>query len=55
MKKVSRMLFEIWPEQQNTHHRVQPVVGTKLETQHIIFRVNNTPKKTFWQRVRGWL
>lgn len=55
MRKVPRKPFEIWLEQQNTHHRLQPVAGTKLEIAQIIFRVNNTPKQTFLQRVRGWM
>ncbi|WP_171000622.1 hypothetical protein [Lactiplantibacillus pingfangensis] len=54
MKKVSRVPFEIWLKQQNTHHRLQPVAGTKLEVNQIYLRVYHTPKPSVWQRVRGW-
>ena len=56
MKKVSRKPADKWlKKQKKTYDRAQPTVGTKLELSNIIFRVNHTPKQTFWQRVRGWL
>jgi len=54
MKKVSRKPFETWLKQQNTHHRLQPVAGTKLDARLIKSRVYHTPKPSVWQRVRRW-
>jgi len=54
MKKVSRRPFEDWLKQQNTHSRVQPAMGTKLEINQTILCIYHTPKPSFWQRLKGW-
>ncbi|VDG31498.1 hypothetical protein [Lactobacillus plantarum] [Lactiplantibacillus mudanjiangensis] len=54
MKKVPRRPFEIWLKSQNTHDRVQPVTGTKLENKQNILCIYHTLKPTLWQRLKGW-
>lgn len=54
MKKVTRKPFDIWLEQQNTHTRLQPTAGTKLDACLINSCVYHTPKPSVWQRVRRW-
>ncbi|GAB7171408.1 MULTISPECIES: hypothetical protein [Lactiplantibacillus] len=54
MRKVPHKPFEIWLKQQNTHDRMQPVVGTALDAYLIKLRVYHTLKPTLWQRLKGW-
>ena len=55
MSKVSRKVFEAGFKQQNTHTRLQPNAGTKLDARLINLCIYHTPKPSVWQRVRGWL